>query len=55
MHPRKGSLPWMAGRGRRVRTLLEFVCERGVVDAREVDEHFAHGRVTNLPRASFAQ
>jgi len=27
--------------------LLDFVRERGVVHPREVDEHFAHGKVTN--------
>lgn len=30
-----------------VRLLLEFVRERGVVHPREVDDHFAHGTVTN--------
>jgi uncharacterized protein len=47
MHPRGGPAPWPAGRGRHVRTLLDFVRERGSVHPREVDEHFAHGTVTN--------
>jgi uncharacterized protein len=47
MHPRGGPTPWTAGRGRHVRSLLEFVRSRGVVHPREVDEHFALGTVTN--------
>ncbi len=47
MHPRGGPAPWTAGRGRQVRALLEFVRARGSVHPREVDEHFAHGTVTN--------
>jgi uncharacterized protein YcaQ len=47
MHPRGGPTPWTAARGRHVRALLEFVRARGSVHPREVDEHFAHGTVTN--------
>jgi uncharacterized protein YcaQ len=54
MHPRsnsrvpaEGCLPWPAGRKKRALQILEFVRERGVVHPREVDAHFAHGRVTN--------
>jgi len=54
MHPRSnsgvpaaGGLPWPAARRKRAQLLLEFVRERGVVHPREVDEYFAHGRVTN--------
>jgi uncharacterized protein YcaQ len=47
MHPRGGPTPWTAARGRQVRALLEFVRTRGSVHPREVDEHFAHGTVTN--------
>ena len=47
MHPRGGPAPWTASRGRMVRALLEFVCARGAVHPREVDEHFSHGTVTN--------
>src|SRR5258708_35900191 len=54
MHPRsnsrvpaEGCLPWPAGRKKRALQILEFVRERGAVHPREVDAHFAHGRVTN--------
>jgi uncharacterized protein len=54
MHPRsdtrvpaesRGS--WPAARKKRARLLLEFVRARGAVHPREVDDHFAHGTVTN--------
>jgi uncharacterized protein YcaQ len=45
MHPRPDSLtPTQA---RRSQPLLEFVRQHGAVHPREVDEHFAHGKVTN--------
>ena len=47
MHPRGGPRPWTAARGRHVRALLDFVREQGFVHPRAVDEHFAHGTVTN--------
>jgi uncharacterized protein YcaQ len=54
MHPRsdcrvpaQSRLPWPAAERKRAQLLLEFVRERGMVHPREVDEHFAHGRVTN--------
>jgi uncharacterized protein len=54
MHPRsnsrvpaEGCLPWPAGRKKRALQILEFVREHGAVHPREVDAHFAHGRVTN--------
>ena len=55
MHPRSNSrvpaadvtLPWPPGQRRKAKLLLAFVRERGVVHPREVDEHFAHGTVTN--------
>ena len=51
MHPRVPAhelgLPWPAEKRKRARLLLEFVRKRGVVHPREVDEHFAHGTVTN--------
>jgi uncharacterized protein len=55
MHPRSNSrvpadnirLPWPRGQKKRAKMLLDFVRERGIVHPREVDEHFAHGRVTN--------
>ena len=47
MHPRAAAGRWSGGRARQSQALLEFVRARGVVHPREVDEHFAHGRVTN--------
>jgi uncharacterized protein len=54
MHPRsdcrvpaQSRLPWPAAERKRAQLLLEFVRERGNVHPREVDDHFAHGRVTN--------
>jgi uncharacterized protein YcaQ len=55
MHPRSSSrapdeaarLPWPAAKRRRAQLLLEFVRQRGTVHPREVDEHFAHGKVKN--------
>jgi uncharacterized protein YcaQ len=49
MHPRsEGRRPWTAARRKRAQLLLEFVRERGEVHPREVDDHFAHGTVTNF-------
>jgi uncharacterized protein YcaQ len=45
MHPRSSLSP-TAG-NRRAKAILEFVRERGSAHPREVDAHFAHGRVTN--------
>lgn len=48
MHPRSNSgSPWPPGQKRKAKLLLDFVRERGPVHPREVDEYFAHGRVTN--------
>lgn len=55
MHPRTdSSVPvneirslWGFGKKKEAKLVLDFVRERGVVHPREVDEHFAHGRVTN--------
>jgi uncharacterized protein YcaQ len=54
MHPRpesrvaaQGSRAAAAAEWKRERMLLDFVKERGAVHPREVEEHFAHGRVTN--------
>jgi uncharacterized protein len=44
MHPRSNS---HMARKRKVKLLLDFIGARGTVHPREVDEHFAHGRVTN--------
>ena len=46
MHPRS-NWPLPNGQKRNAGRLLDFVRARGVVHPREVDEHFAHGRVTN--------
>ena len=45
MHPRTGLSPTSANQ--RAAALLAFVREHGTVHPREVDAHFAHGRVTN--------
>src|SRR5204863_3730545 len=55
MHPRSNSRVsaddvgsrWPRGQKKRAKLLLDFVRERGAVHPREVDEHFAHGSVTN--------
>ena len=47
MHPRSATRPWSPKTKRRADAILEFVRGRGLVHPREVDEHFAHGRVTN--------
>ncbi len=52
MHPRTritawSSMRWSAPRRRLADALLQFVRERGRVHPREVDAHFAHGRVVN--------
>lgn len=49
MHPRAGDghRGWAPVRRQRAAALLAFVRERGEVHPREVDEHFAHGSVTN--------
>jgi uncharacterized protein YcaQ len=38
---------WGAGNVKTANLLLDFIAERGAVHPREVNEHFAHGRVTN--------
>src|ERR1044071_4830341 len=45
MHPRSNA--YLPGQKKKAKLLLDFVRERGVVHPREVDEHFAHGKVTN--------
>ncbi|PWT89884.1 MAG: cytoplasmic protein [Blastocatellia bacterium] len=55
MHPRSESrVPaddigrsWPAAQRKKVKLLLEFVRQRGVVHPREVDESFSHGKVRN--------
>jgi uncharacterized protein YcaQ len=47
MHPRVAAKAWDAATRRKAADVLAFVRERGRVHPREVEEHFAHGRVTN--------
>jgi uncharacterized protein len=47
MHPRVDSSGWTPARRRRAEAVLAFVRERGEAHPRDVDAHFAHGRVTN--------
>ncbi len=47
MHPREPKTAWDAETQRRAADVLAFVRERGAVHPREVDRHFAHGRVKN--------
>ena len=47
MHPRSGTGAWTPASRKRAELLLAFVRERGASHPRLVDEHFAHGSVTN--------
>lgn len=47
MHPRIAKKSWDAAMRRKAADLLAFVRERGEAHPREVEQHFAHGRVTN--------
>src|SRR5215813_8191912 len=54
MHPRPETgvpadspSPWPSTRRRRAKLLLEFVRRRGEAHPRDVDRHFAHGKVRN--------
>ncbi|RZL92345.1 MAG: winged helix-turn-helix domain-containing protein [Variovorax sp.] len=48
MHPREPKKkPWDAATRRKAGAVLAFVRERGEVHPREVEAHFAHGRMTN--------
>jgi uncharacterized protein YcaQ len=47
MHPRSKSRVDRRTRGSLAQRLLAFVRERGPVHPREIDDHFAHGRVVN--------
>lgn len=48
MHPRgNAGSPFPSGQTKKAKLLLDFVRERGPVHPREVDDYFAHGRVTN--------
>jgi uncharacterized protein YcaQ len=47
MHPRTARQSWTRARWKKAQAVLDFVREKGVVHPREVDAHFAHGKVTN--------
>ncbi len=47
MHPRTPRSAWPKAKAAQAEAVLSFVQERGVVHPREVDAHFAHGRVRN--------
>ena len=47
MHPRAIRARWSPARWKKAHAVLDFVRERGVVHPREVDDHFAHGKVKN--------
>ena len=47
MHPRTGAALRPTARNARAQAVLSFVRDRGTVHPREVDAHFAPGRVTN--------
>jgi uncharacterized protein YcaQ len=47
MHPRIARQSWTKARWKKAQEVLDFVQARGVVHPREVDAHFAHGKVTN--------
>ena len=47
MHPRTARQVWTKAHWAKAHDVRAFVAERGVVHPREVDAHFAHGKVTN--------
>jgi uncharacterized protein len=47
MHPRTPRRAWTKAQQQQAKSILAFVQERGTVHPREVDAHFAHGRVRN--------
>src|SRR6202044_356191 len=47
MHPRTARTVWTPARAQQAQAVLAFVREHGAVPPREVDAHFAHGKVTN--------
>lgn len=47
MHPRTPGTEWPAATRKRSQALLDFIREQGEVHPRDVDAHFAHGRVEN--------
>jgi uncharacterized protein YcaQ len=47
MHPRTARTVWTPARAAQAAAVLAFIRERGAVHPRQVDAHFAHGKVTN--------
>jgi uncharacterized protein len=47
MHPRTPRTVWTAARAEQAASVLAFIRGRGAAHPREVDTHFAHGKVTN--------
>jgi uncharacterized protein YcaQ len=47
MHPRTPRRAWDAATQKRAAEVLAFIRERGPTHPREVEQHYAHGRVTN--------
>ncbi|WP_411280506.1 DNA glycosylase AlkZ-like family protein [Gemmatimonas sp.] len=47
MHPRTARTLWTKAQRARANDVLVFVRQHGVVHPRDVDAHFAHGKVTN--------
>ena len=47
MHPRTARQRWTKARWKKAGAVLAFVHEHSVVHPRDVDAHFAHGKVTN--------
>ena len=47
MHPRTPRTAWPKARATQAGAVLDFVREHGIVHPREVDAHFAHGKVKN--------
>ncbi len=47
MHPRTPQADWTKSRWVQAHAVLDFVREHGAVHPRDVDAHFAHGRVKN--------
>jgi uncharacterized protein len=47
MHPRTPRTVWTPSRAAQAAAVLAFIRDRGAVHPREVDAHFAHGKVTN--------
>ncbi|WP_457096723.1 DNA glycosylase AlkZ-like family protein [Lysobacter sp. P5_B9] len=47
MHPRTPRVAWTPARWKQAHAVRDFIAARGAVHPRDVDAHFAHGKVTN--------